>query len=91
MDPPASLDFFVRIRKELGIRRVHVLRSGPLRCAVCGKRAGGLRGASMNRDPDSHRLCQSCFALMLQTADRKSLPAGEPASESPHDLGQHLA
>ena len=91
MEPLASLDFIARIRKGLGILGVRVLRGGPLRCAVCGKWAGRLRGAGMNREPDSHRLCQSCFALMLQTAERKSLLAGEPASDSPHDFDQHLA
>jgi hypothetical protein len=91
MDPLASLGFFARIRKGLGILGVRGLRGGRLRCAVCGKRAGSLRGAGMNREPDSHPLCQSCFALMLQTAERKSLLAREPASGSPHDLDQHLA
>jgi hypothetical protein len=91
MDPLSRLDFFARIRGGLGTLGAHVRNPGLLRCAVCGKWAGMLHGAGMHGEPDSGRLCRSCFELLLKNAEQKSPTGGERAQDSLNDFDEHLA
>jgi predicted adenine nucleotide alpha hydrolase (AANH) superfamily ATPase len=49
-----------------------------------------LHGAGMRREPDSGRLCRSCFELLLKNAEQKAATGGN-AQDSLNDFDEHLA
>jgi len=82
MGPSAYLDFFARIRMGTGTLGARMIKGG-VRCGVCEKRLGLLPLARAQGEPESRRLCRSCFGMMLKAAEQGPLIDTEAAPGTP--------